>query len=309
MLSAVVWLVASLSAASAPETVLCRPAIEVQGPGLPADMVAGFARDAVELVDELRPRTGDVDCRPITITLVPSMSDAHALDPPWHLPGWAAGAAQPEKRRIVVGVSAEGRVQDRRRTLHHELAHVLVRSAAGGVAMPRWLDEGLARFLAGEHGIEDLQVLAQARIADRFLPLAALEQGFPGGSADAALAYAQSGRAVSLMQDHDNAVPRLLAAVRAGATVDDALRQTVGRATWQLDLDVRRSVTLWAAIATVGIESDLAMAGCGVVVAVFGVRARRRQRSRLLAMDDDNPPLRRPAAASFTRWTVTRATC
>jgi len=309
MLSAVLWLVASLGAGTAPATVLCRPPIEVQGPGLPAAMVADFAHDAAVLVDELRPRTGDVDCRPIAITLVPSMGDAHALDPPWHLPTWAAGAAQPGQRRIVVGVSAEGRVQDRRRTLHHELAHVLVRSAARDAAMPRWLDEGLARVLAGEHGIDDLRVLAQARLADRFLPLAALEQGFPAGSADAALAYAQSGRAVSLMQDRDDAIPRLLAAVGAGASVDDALRQTIGRATWQLDIDVRRSVTLWAALATVGVESDLAMAGCGVVVAVFGVRARRRQRSRLLAMDDDNPPLRRPAAASFTRWTVTRATC
>ena len=328
MLSSLLWMVLSLGAADAPSvsspaspvspvtpvtpvttvtTALCLPAVQVLGSGLPGDMVESFAADAAVLVDDLRIRTGDVDCRPITITLVRSMSDAGELEPPWRLPTWAAGAAQSATRRIVVGVSAEGRVQDRRRTLHHELAHVMIHSAAGGADLPRWLDEGLARVLAGEHGIDDLRVLAQARLADRFLPLAALEKGFPDGSADAGLAYAQAGRAVSLMQDHEDAIPRLLHLVRDGSPVDDALRQATGRATWQWDLDVRRSVSMWAALAATGVETDAAMAGCGVVVAIFGVKARRRQRRRMLDMDDFVPI--RPAAVALTRWTVACSTC
>ena len=318
MLSAVLWMVLSLGAtdaASVPSTstpvptAVCLPALQVLGSGLPEAMVASFAADAAALVDDLRLRTGDVDCRPITITLVRSMDDAGRLEPPWRLPPWAAGAAQAETRRVVVGVSAEGRVQDRRRTLHHELAHVVVRSAAGGADLPRWLDEGLARVLAGEHGIDDLRVLAQARLGDRFLPFAALETGFPDGAADAGLAYAQAGRAVSLMQDHEAAIPRLLQLVRDGSPVDDALRQATGRATWQWDLDVRRSVSLWGALAATGVETDLAMAGCGVVVAVFGVKARRRQRRRMIDMDDEGPISPAAAAVALTRWTVARTTC
>jgi hypothetical protein len=300
---------AAASTTTSPSSAVCVPPVEVDGAGVPAEVLAAFATDARTHIDALRPRLGDEDCRPIVITLLSSMGDASQLDPPWHLPRWAAGAARPAERRIVVGVTSEGRLQDRDRTLRHELVHVLARSAAGGAPLPRWLDEGLARVLAGEHGIDDLRVLAQARIGDRFLPLTALDEGFPASSADAALAYAEAGRAVSLLLDRDDDVAHLLALVRAGHEVDDALRRATGRATWQVDLDMRRSIGLWAALATVGLETDLAMAGCGVAVAVFGVRARRRQRARLLAMDDVDPRPRPPPAATVTRWTVPRRTC
>ena len=288
-------------------STLCMPEVVVEGSGVAAPMLADVAATAQRIVDELRPRIGDEDCRPIVATVVGSMDEAPGLDPPWHLPAWAAGAARPTARRVIVGVTAEGRVQDRMRTLRHELIHVLAHSAAGGAPLPRWLDEGLARVLAGEHGIDDLRVLAQARVADRFLPLTALVDEFPAGSADAALAYAESGRAVSLLLTHDEDIAHLLARVRSGASIDDALRTVTGRATWQVDLDMRRSIGLWAALATVGLETDLAMAGCGVAVAVFGMRARRRQRARLAAMDDDETPHATPLVATVSRWTVTRA--
>jgi hypothetical protein len=292
-------------------TLLCRPALNVRGPDVPVAVVQEFAALADTMVDDLRERLGDTDCRPITITLVSSMSNAHALDPPWHLPSWAAGAAQPNERRIVVGIASNGLVQNRETTLRHELAHVIARSAAGGQALPRWLDEGIARVAAAEHGVDDLRALAYARLGDRFLPLVALTDGFPSRSADANLAYAQSGRAVSLLEARGSTVvPNLLARVRGGENVDDALVAVSGRATWQLDVDVRHSVGGWAALATVGIETDFAMAGAGVVAAFAGVRARRRQRERLAALDDDAPMPRvdPPRDVQLRRWTVARAT-
>jgi len=294
----------ALGDAAEPRSAACRPAVEVRGADVPTDVVRDFRAAADHALDAIRAQTGDDDCRPITITLVPSMGRADELDPPWHLPSWAAGAARPAERRIVVGITSNGRVQDRLVTLTHELAHVSARSAAGGAALPRWLDEGIARVVAGEHGIADMQELARARVADRFLPLTALEDGFPAGARDAALAYAQAGRAVSLAVERDpGAISLILHHFRSGLSADDALRQATGRATWQVDLDVRRSVGLWAAIAVVGVEGDLAMASCGLAVAYFGVRARRRQRERLSAMDDAMPA-RTVVDAVVARWTV-----
>lgn len=296
----------SPSSPSSANTVLCRPELRVRGPELPAAVVDEFAALAETMVDDLRDRLGDTDCRPVTITLVSSMQQANALDPPWHLPSWAAGAAMPNERRIVVGINSNGRGQDRETTLRHELAHVFARSAAGGRALPRWLDEGIARVAASEHGVDDLRALAHARLGDRFLPLVALTDGFPSRPADADLAYAQAGRAVSLLEGKGkDVVPDLLARVRAGDDVDDALRAVSGRATWQLDVDVRKSVTAWAAFATIGIETDFAMAGAGMVAAFAGLRARRRQRARLLALDDDELPRRGPPQnVTVARWTV-----
>jgi hypothetical protein len=286
----------------------CRPALTVRGPDLDPVVVAEFAAVAENTVDDVRRRLDSDSCAPMTITLVPAMEDAPALDPPWHLPSWAAGAAVPRDRRIVVGVTSGRAVQSRVTTLVHEVAHVVVadasgRSVAGTAPLPRWLDEGLARVVAGEHGAADLSVLARARVAGRFLPLAALERGFPPGAQDAALAYAEAGRAVSLIEGSgENALPRLLARLRAGDDVDTALVAITGRAAWQLERDVEESVSPLAALAVVGVEIGFAMGACGVVLIVAGVRARRRLRERIAAMDAEPSPL----ALALVRWTVRR---
>ncbi len=281
----------SLLLAAALAGAPCAPVVDVNGPEVPGDVVADFRDAARDALVDVRARLGSTSCAPVTIALVPTMADAHRLDPPWHLPTWAAGGAQPGARRVVVGVTADGARQDRLRTLVHELVHVVaaevVAGSSTGTRLPRWLDEGIARVVAGEHGVEDLSLLARARVAGRFLPLAALVDGFPPGAADAGLAYAQAGRAVSLLvAANPEALPRLLGRLAAGDDVDTALVRIGGRATWQLDQDVQRSVSGWAALATIGIETDLAMAACGVIVGVVGVRARRRLRKRIAAMGD-----------------------
>ncbi len=284
----------------------CRPPLEVQGREVPAAVVAEFAADADDVIADIRSRLRSESCAPIKITLVPAMEDAPALDPPWHLPSWAAGAAVPRDRRVVVGVTAGRQMQRWHTTLVHELAHVASADAAGLRPLPRWLDEGIARVVAGEHGIDDLSVLARARVAGRHLPLASLERGFPPGAADAALAYAESGRAVSLIEAvRPGAIEALLQHMKDGDDVDAALIKVTGRAVWQLDHDVEASVSPWAALAVLGTETDLAMAGCGVVVAVAGVRARRRTRARMLALDDGETTRQAPADAVLSRWTVT----
>ncbi len=269
----------------------CAPVVDVRGAEVPDDVVAAFAAEARDALVDVRARLGSTSCATVSISLVPAMADAPRLDPPWHLPSWAAGGAEPRARRVVVGVTADGARQDRERTLVHELAHVVAAEVVDGKApgqrLPRWLDEGIARVVAGEHGIEDLSLLAHARVSGRFLPLPALVDGFPPAAADAGLAYAESGRAVSLIVGANrDALPRLLGRLADGDDVDAALVRVCRRATWQLDQDVQQSVSGWAALATVGIETDLAMAACAVVVVVAGVRARRRLRRRIAAMDD-----------------------
>lgn len=300
----------------------CRPPVLVEGHGVPAEVVDELAARAPALFEMVAERLDLSSCAPVRVDLLPAIEGANRLEPPWHLPGWAAGAAVPAERRVVVAVTANRQRQDQERVLLHELAHVGVREAAGDAAVPRWLDEGFARVLAGEHSTTDLDVLARARVADRLVPLAALADGFPGRSDLAALAYAESGRAVSLVEGtRAGAVADVLRRVRDGADIDDALAGATGRRTWQLDVDVERSIPLWRAWAVVGLETDLALAVGAVVCAWAGLRARRRLRSRILALDDDasrdgSPdgrddgglrlPVRRlpPPDVVLSRWTV-----
>ncbi len=293
----------------------CVAPVVVEGHGVPAHVVDELATIAPGLMARAAIRTGASSCAPVQVALLPGIEGAAHLDPPWVLPTWAAGAAVPEERRVVIAITANGRRQDRERILLHELAHVAVRDAARDEAapnvhrVPRWLDEGIARVIAGEHGADDLSVLARARVADRMLPLAALEDGFPGRADLAQLAYAQSGRAVSLIEElGPEALPSLLAGIATGESVDEALFDATGRRTWQLELDVERSIPLWRAWAVVGFETDLALGAAGLMCAWAGIRSRRRYRQRLHALDDDErvPEERRapPLDVVLARWTV-----
>src|SRR5690606_28262832 len=93
----------------------------------------------------------------------------------------------------------------------HELAHIAVAGAAGEGRgqVPRWFDEGVARRLAGEDGMDDDAVLAQAKLGGRVMLLEGLERSFPGSQASAAIAYAVSGRAIELLEaEHGKGVVR-----------------------------------------------------------------------------------------------------
>src|SRR5690606_10989365 len=96
---------------------------------------------------------------------------------------------------------------DRERVLLHELAHLAIADAAGG-KVPRWFDEGASRRIAGEDGLDDDYVLAQARVGERLIPLEGLGYSFPGGQQQASVAYAVSGRAIELLEAEN---PRVVA--------------------------------------------------------------------------------------------------
>jgi hypothetical protein len=277
----------------------CRAPVMVEGAGVPPAVLAELRERAPALFERVAAQLALTSCEPVRVDVLPAIEGADALDPPWRLPGWAAGAAVPSERRIVIAVTASGHRQDRERILLHELAHVGVREAAGAAPVPRWLDEGFARFLAGEHSTSDLEILARARVGERLFPLAALEEGFPARGDLASLAYAQAGRAVSLLEaGQEGAVAAVLARLRAGEPVDEALAQVAGRRTWQLDVDVERSIPLWRAWAIVGLETDLALGGAALVCALAGWRARRRLRERMRALDGDD------AAGGARAWAL-----
>jgi hypothetical protein len=317
LFAALVALVVLALPASSARAEPCRAPVVVEGHGVPAEVTRELEARAPALFDEVARELRLTSCDPVRVALLPALEEAAHLDPPWVLPEWAAGAAVPHERRIVVAVTARGQRQDRERVLLHELAHVGIREAAGDAPVPRWLDEGFARVMAREHSVDDLGVLARARVADRLFPLAALTDGFPARADLAALAYAEAGRAVSLIQGADDeAMSRVLAGLAAGGTVDDALASATGRRTWQLDLDVERSIPLWRAWSIVGLETDAAYAAAALVCAWAGRRARRRIRERMAALDGLDgldalhaPDLARPwrldpLEVGLRRWTV-----
>jgi Peptidase MA superfamily len=308
----------ALSLSAAP----CEPQVRVRGHALEghADsrpLVVELSERAPALWVRAAEAVGLESCPAVDVELVSAIEGAALLDPPWHLPPWAAGAAVPGARRVVVAVTANGQRQQRERVLLHELAHVAVTARTGeGQRVPRWLDEGIARVVANEDGSADLLALAKARVGDRLFPLSALEASFPSRADLAQLAYAQSARAVAAIRERGGpeAIPRLLGLLHGGASLDEALLGVTGRQLWQLDLDVERSIPTWRALAIVGLETDLAFAASSLVVAWAGFRARRRIRERLGALaeeelDEERAARRRapPLGVVLARFRVPRS--
>lgn len=106
------------------------------------------------------------------------------------LPAWAAGAAWPEKKLIVIRT---GRGGDIGQTFVHELNHVLLgRAFRGAGRVPRWLSEGLAMIWADEWSLHRLTTMTIAALSGKLLPMDELADRFPADLAAAEIAYCQS---------------------------------------------------------------------------------------------------------------------
>lgn len=278
----------------------------VTGHGAVEHLADDLEARATGLYEVAATYTGASDCAPVEVHLTPDIQAASALLPAWHLPPWAAGAARPGERLVVLTVHSKGQRQDRERVLVHELSHVALAAAAGGAPVPRWFDEGVARRLAGEDVQDDDRVLAESRLSGQMLTLEGLEVAFPGSKSGAAVAYAVSGRAIELLEERygPDIVRRLLAEVRAGAPFEEALHDLTGLWTWQLSGEVERSVALWHAWLTLIRDVDFAMAAGALLLVVGGLRARRRLRQRIDEMEDPGAP--QGPGVVVVRWTVTR---
>lgn len=235
---------------------------------------------------------GATDCDPILVTLTSDLKAAEHTLPRWHLPPWAAGAARPEARTILLTVHANGQPTDRARVLRHELAHLAIASASGGNKLPRWFDEGISRTVAREDGPTDAEVLNQARAFNNLFNLDELRHAFPADKNQAAIAYAESARAIAYLErtHGGDIVARLLARVKAGEAFDDALLRLTGETPGTITQAVKDELRPLVAFLAAFWQVDLGLAFGGGFFFWAGLRARRRIRERIEAMDDEPLP-------------------
>ena len=294
MVAALLALQLALAPAAA-VTVTAHPPVE--------HLQAALQATAPTMYAEVNEQLGAAPLDQVTVDLTATLKDAEQ-DLHWRLPSWAAGAARSHDGEILLTVHHEGQRHDIERVLRHELAHVAIASAAGGADVPRWFNEGLARYLAREQSAADAQQLAAARLAGRLPSLEGLTRSFPPGADDASLAYATSARAIELIVERGgaSAPADVLHALARGEHFDDALQEAAGVPTWQLSLRVRDAIALWPAALTVLKDAGGPLAFAGLLAFVGYGRLRRRRREQLEALG-----ARDEAEARWPRvfqWTV-----
>jgi hypothetical protein len=203
-------------------------------------------------------------------------------------PRWADATAYPALGAVFLRApgARRGDPEPLDRVLDHELVHVVVGRIFAPRRAPTWLQEGLAQLHAGQHDASTGRELARAALTGA-IPLRELERSFPENPHAATLAYAQSVDFLAWLERTygDDAVPGLVAALRSGATLPDAIFVVTGKPLAEVDAawSGRFSYAPQALLTLVGSPDFMWFVSAVVgVAAMFVVRRRQRRRRAVI---------------------------
>lgn len=208
----------------------------VHGESADAVTVRRLAAHAAVAIPALSGRLGVPAGAAMDIVVAPDDESFGALQP-GRTPDWADGTAWPNDGNIFLHAPSarSGTAPRLEQVLDHEIVHILVGRAFQGRPVPRWLQEGLAQFYAGELGPETAETLTRAAGTGQLLPLRLISAGFPDDALGAQLAYAQTADFTAFLaqragggQEGDVVLRKLLAAAQKGATLQDAVYASTG---------------------------------------------------------------------------------
>ena len=97
---------------------------------------------------------------------------------------WAAGTAYPAQGKIFLSIDPHD-FFSKEDIAVHEIAHIAVYRAAGKRRLPRWFEEGLAIYLAGEELVTRVETATAAMVFKELPPLSTYERRFPKASGEA----------------------------------------------------------------------------------------------------------------------------
>ncbi len=156
---------------------------------------------------------------------------------------WTGARMFPEYGVILINFDPDNLAWGLRTTSHelsHAILHAKIRGVLGDIALPLWLDEGLAVYNETDDHAPDEQMEEAYQAAlkkDTLIPLRALQQRFPSNSSQAQLAYGQSYQVVKFMVDAygEEKFAELLNIYQNGALPDEGLQQVYGMNQDQLE--------------------------------------------------------------------------
>ena len=142
------------------------------------EMASRLAKIACRQIERLAVLSG-INLKNVRIRICADMDDFRRRSGR----GWYIGAVLVGTEIVTQPARSLVRMKNLEQTLAHELSHLLIATIAGRNC-PRWLDEGLAQWLAGQKA--GLQEIAEAEMPTSRAALKALELKFTADSASKA---------------------------------------------------------------------------------------------------------------------------
>lgn len=253
----------------------------------PAD--AGIVDDLLDraprVVEDLEARTGLTLPRHVDVVLAPDPETFAAVQP-GEPPGWAAGTAWSERGEVYLRTRLPRRGAD---PIHKVFTHEVVHIAIGRAfeSPPRWLNEGLAKVLAGEFDPRSHAMLAQAALGGSLLSLDDITRRWPTRAGHAQLAYAQSTDFVAYLSNQgDLVLPDLIERLARGEELDAALLASAGRDLETLEAGWRSRITFWHALIPVVGSSGAVWGLATVIFLIAAWRQRRKFKGQMAVLEE-----------------------
>ncbi len=206
-------------------------------------------------------------------------------------PPFVAAVAFPWRDLIVLKAEAwqKGEPGSFEAIYQHELVHCVLGAAERkfNVALPVWIHEGIAEWVAEKPFYSDPAILEDAVRSDRLIPFSRLVKSFPRREGASRLAYAEAHSLVRTLADFGEGptlerrnIPILLRLLLRGERFEDALRLMTGLSLNDFELiwkgEVRRSGHSRLRLLPEFLFSGLLIA---LALLAFGVQRSRRNRA------------------------------
>jgi hypothetical protein len=207
-------------------------------------------------------------------------------------PIWAAGTAWSDRGEIYLHTRARGSgAGGTSRVFTHEGVHILLGRAWSEGSPPRWLNEGLARFLSHELNPQEHVQLARAAVAGYLLPFEDFAQAWPRGARRAHLAYIQSVEFVAFLdRQGPDVLPQLLSRLAAGEALAPAILAVTGESLPELEGRWRSRMTFWHGVFPVLGSSSFLWGLTSLLFLVAGAKRRRQNRAKIAGMASPGDP-------------------
>jgi len=161
----------------------------------------------------------------------------------------------------------------------HEIGHILAHRAAGGQALPRWFDEGLAMMSARTWDLEDRARLVWAMVSSTEVSLDELNTLFRKDDTSVRRAYVLAyAFTLDLLEHTSQDVPkRILARVKQGLPFPEAFAQTTFMTLAQAEENFWSRQTIWNRWVPVATSSG--MVWLTITLLAFWVFKKQRRRT------------------------------
>ena len=209
------------------------------------------------------------------------------------IPDWGAGVALPDQGVIVIPAYASGRSApgSELAVVRHEWAHLGLHAWLPGLQVPRWFDEGYARWAEGGFDASEAWRLRLLLALGRSPPLDSLALDWPRDAASAEVAYLLAASAVAYLVEEsgERGVEILLGRWREGGSFDGALARTYGVTPGRFEQDWRAWVKRRFGWLLVLSHSLALWTLLGLALAGLRWRRRRRDRTRMARLRAAEP--------------------